>query len=549
MVDELKQETNSAVVTLEGYISNTNLSNFDFDNTSTVVFDSFSTFRSGIYSTSIEIVTKSIKNPQYIRLAGGMLADSPLTAIGIAMSINDEGLVQATVTGLLTSGLTTAVGVLVIAPAITTAGLPTATAIGVGIVATGIIGLITDKLIDGVYDFAEKQISEYKYNENNKSLELNTNLENINDIKTLVEPTILYGSVEENEYVKNITINQKLENSTTTYSVKSCDTMFGIANRFGVSEEELIEANPWLADRYSDDKSFVLLLPNEHLLIPTGVDPMSYLIDFKEDKALTFSDLFTSAKAAAPKRHDPLLVDLDGDGIETTKVANGVYFDHKNDGFAEKSAWVGKDDGILVVDRNNNGIIDNGTELLGDQFVLSDGTKATSGFAALSSFDSNEDLIIDENDELFNQIKVLKGDGTLLTLEQAGIASISLTTTTSNTKDSHGNTKLKIGSYTTTDGQTREATDYIFQSDLVNSISTNIIEVPEDIEILPDAIGFGVVDTLHQAMAKDSSGSLKTLVQSFINENNISQKQNILTNIIYKWAGVENINNKMFLAA
>ena len=270
MVDELKQETNSADVTLEGYISNTNLSNFDFDNTSTVVFDSFSTFRSGIYSTSIEIVTKSIKNPQYIRLAGGMLADSPLTAIGIAMSINDEGLVQATVTGLLTSGLTTAVGVLVIAPAITTAGLPTATAIGVGIVATGIIGLITDKLIDGVYDFAEKQISEYKYNENNKSLELNTNLDNINDIKTLVEPTILYGSAEKNEYIKNITVNQNVDNKTTTYSIKSGDTMFGIANRFGVSEDELIEANPWLADRYSDDKKFALIKPDEQLIIPEG---------------------------------------------------------------------------------------------------------------------------------------------------------------------------------------------------------------------------------------------------------------------------------------
>ncbi len=38
----------------------------------------------------------------------------------------------------------------------------------------------------------------------------------------------------------------------------------------------------------------------------------------------------------------PLLIDLDGDGIETTTIKNGVYFDHENDGFAESSSWVEK---------------------------------------------------------------------------------------------------------------------------------------------------------------------------------------------------------------
>lgn len=48
----------------------------------------------------------------------------------------------------------------------------------------------------------------------------------------------------------------------------------------------------------------------------------------------------------------PLVVDLDGDGVETTTEENGVYFDHDNNGFAEKTAWVGKDDGLLVRDIN-----------------------------------------------------------------------------------------------------------------------------------------------------------------------------------------------------
>jgi hypothetical protein len=35
-----------------------------------------------------------------------------------------------------------------------------------------------------------------------------------------------------------------------------------------------------------------------------------------------------------------------------------VYFDHDNNSFAEQSGWVGKDDGLLVFDKNNNGKID-----------------------------------------------------------------------------------------------------------------------------------------------------------------------------------------------
>lgn len=42
------------------------------------------------------------------------------------------------------------------------------------------------------------------------------------------------------------------------------------------------------------------------------------------------------------KSPPPLLIDLDGDGIETTTIKNGVYFDHENDGFAESSSWVEK---------------------------------------------------------------------------------------------------------------------------------------------------------------------------------------------------------------
>ncbi|MDP1902717.1 MAG: DUF2974 domain-containing protein, partial [Pseudomonadota bacterium] len=44
----------------------------------------------------------------------------------------------------------------------------------------------------------------------------------------------------------------------------------------------------------------------------------------------------------------PIILDLDGDGVETTAATAGAYFDHAGDGFAERSGWVGGGDGLLV---------------------------------------------------------------------------------------------------------------------------------------------------------------------------------------------------------
>lgn len=82
------------------------------------------------------------------------------------------------------------------------------------------------------------------------------------------------------------------------------------------------------------------------------------------------------AFSTAKKQASPLVIDLDGDGtVETNKENSTVHFDHDNNGFAESTGWVGKDDGLLVRDINGNGQIDNGTELFGNNSVLSSGEK------------------------------------------------------------------------------------------------------------------------------------------------------------------------------
>src|SRR5437870_7331706 len=64
----------------------------------------------------------------------------------------------------------------------------------------------------------------------------------------------------------------------------------------------------------------------------------------------------------------PIMISLSKNGIRLTNVGGGVRFDLNGDGSAEHIAWTaaGTDDGFLVLDRNHNGVIDDGRELFSD---------------------------------------------------------------------------------------------------------------------------------------------------------------------------------------
>jgi len=91
------------------------------------------------------------------------------------------------------------------------------------------------------------------------------------------------------------------------------------------------------------------------------------------------ADLINAASAWI-RRADPLALDLDGDGIETAGTCDMILFDHDGDLNRNATGWVKGDDGFLVLDRNGNGKIDNGSELFGVDTVMSNGLKASSGF-------------------------------------------------------------------------------------------------------------------------------------------------------------------------
>lgn len=113
-----------------------------------------------------------------------------------------------------------------------------------------------------------------------------------------------------------------------------------------------------------------------------------------------WQDAYDQFQYAAPFT-TPLVLDLNGDGIELTSV-NGAtaFFDVGVDGFAEATGWVAADDGLLVLDVNGNGRIDNGSELFGDQ------TGHAHGFLALAQHDDNGDGVIDASDAVFGQLRI-----------------------------------------------------------------------------------------------------------------------------------------------
>jgi hypothetical protein len=101
----------------------------------------------------------------------------------------------------------------------------------------------------------------------------------------------------------------------------------------------------------------------------------------------------------APWNPDPLVIDLNRDG--STNLSNNVYFDIDVNGFAEATRWIDGSDGILAMDRNGDGLINDGSELFGDRTVKDDGSLADNGFDALSDLDSNADGVIDANDAAY----------------------------------------------------------------------------------------------------------------------------------------------------
>ncbi|NQY79304.1 MAG: hypothetical protein HRT47_03220 [Candidatus Caenarcaniphilales bacterium] len=152
----------------------------------------------------------------------------------------------------------------------------------------------------------------------------------------------------------------------------------------------------------------------------------------------------------------PLILDLDGDGIDLSSKEDGVTFDLTGDGVRDETAWTDAqntfDDAFLVLDKNNDGQVNSGKELFGDQ------NGEDNGFDELATYDTNNDGVINSDDEVFEDLKLWAdmdadgkvGEGEMKSLAELGIKSLNtgFTGEKGDVTDEYGNDLSMQGSFT-----------------------------------------------------------------------------------------------------
>jgi Ca2+-binding RTX toxin-like protein/LysM repeat protein len=329
--------------------------------------------------------------------------------------------------------------------------------------------------------------------------------------------------------------------------VVSGDTLSEIAEANDITLEELLALNPELAENRDQIRPGQIVILKE-----APLTTLSDLINGEENTAALDRIQITIHEGinVAEQYDSPLVLDLDGDGVETLGKSSGVQFDLDADGFAELSGWAGADDGLLVRDINGNGQIDNGRELFGNYTQLNNGDSAANGFAALADLDSNGDGAVDANDDAFDQLRVWQDansdgvvqEGELLGLGEAGVGAIQTGYVANNNRvtniDEHGNRHLQLGEYTRTDGTIAGVSDVWFAVNKTQTVNLNSIEIPDNIAALPNVQGFGTVVSLQQAIVEDESGELQALVEDFLQTDDIQTRHEMVTELLYRWVGV-----------
>ncbi len=281
---------------------------------------------------------------------------------------------------------------------------------------------------------------------------------------------------------------------------------------------------------------------------PEGSEEPPELEDFS-------SEIVVTAPSEAGRIFDPLALDLNNDGkIGTRSLVSGVNFDLDNNGFAERTNWVSPVDGLLVLDRNNNGFIDGGTELFGSETFLQSGAKAANGYVALAEFDSNHDQQITNLDSSFGSLRIWKDSnsngiadaGELQSLSGAGIASIGLTYTNNSFDDKYQVEHREQGQFTRTNGTLGTTNTLWFNRDTrdsvaVSELSGNGVVVSDNVRVLPNIAGVGNLRSLHSAMMLDASGQLKQAVELFTSTTNIDTRRAQVKNILLLWTKQNNV--------
>lgn len=154
---------------------------------------------------------------------------------------------------------------------------------------------------------------------------------------------------------------------------------------------------------------------------------------------------------------DPLVINMN---TNTANVTDQKFlFDLDSDGEKDSISFLQEGSGFLTLDKNQDGIVNDGSELFG--------TRSGDGFKDLAEYDVDHNNWIDENDDVYHQLRVWikneAGEDQLLTLKEADVGAIFL---------GHASTEFSLNDATTnqTNGKIQSTGIYLKESGNVATI-------------------------------------------------------------------------------
>ena len=240
---------------------------------------------------------------------------------------------------------------------------------------------------------------------------------------------------------------------------------------------------------------------------------------------LTINKFYNQARSWTAPR-DPLVLDLDGDGIEALAInpANPVLFDHNGDNIKTATGWIKADDGIVVLDRNNDGQLD-----------------------ALDAAYTELRVWQDTNQDGISQAAELK------TLSALGISSIRVVGVESAINLGNGNTQPWSATFTRSNGTTGQSgTPELSGSLLLASNNfyrqfTDNPPVTTTAAVLPQMQGSGAVRDLREAMSLDTPAAqvLKDRLAAYSAAPTREAQLALLDGVIEAWGATSSMQTSI----
>ncbi len=251
-------------------------------------------------------------------------------------------------------------------------------------------------------------------------------------LKTEKQSLDLSGALDANEGIRFLIVKRMVK-QITSYDFKLFSPAALTANTSADLSNVDIEATP---PPVNQQPSAGFGLVYEHHTVYQESESASFsaagTIETQDGKSIAFSvklnlsrefrlETNLSITAGDPeKKVDPLVINFDGNAAELSQTH--FKFDIDANGTPEQIATLKPGGGFLALDKNKDGVINNGSELFGPN--------SGNGFAELAKYDSDNNGFIDEADPIYNSLRIWQqhedGSQQLIALGDKNIGAIYL---------------------------------------------------------------------------------------------------------------------------